>query len=125
MELLLDSHSLLWAVFEPKKLSLEAKQAIALPENIVYVSIVSLWEIGIKQNIGRLSIPARFFDSLPLAGFEILELKVSHIKTYKQLPLHHRDPFDRMLVAQAMTEDLVLVTRDSKIQLYEVPILVA
>lgn len=124
MELLLDTHVLLWTVFESKKLASEVEQAIASPDNVIYVSIVSLWEIGIKQNLGRLSVPASFFESLP-ARCKILELKVSHIKTYKELPLHHRDPFDRMLVAQAMTEDLVLVTRDSKIQLYDVPILFA
>ena len=120
MQLLLDSHSLLWTVFDHKKLSVEAQAAIAAKDNIVYVSIASLWEISIKNNIGRLPIPEDFFDNLKSGGFEILQVAIPHINVYNNFPLHHRDPFDRMLIAQAMNEQFTLVTRDPEIIKYDV-----
>ena len=105
MQLLLDSHSLLWAVFDPKKLSVEAQKAIANNDNVVYTSITSLWEIAIKQNLGRLNVPGNFFDAIESGGYELLNITVPHIKVYTGLPLHHRDPFDRILIAQAMNEN--------------------
>ena len=119
--LLLDTHSLLWAVFEPKKLSPEARRVIASEESVVYASIASLWEIAIKQGLGRLYVPGDFFDAIELGGYELLNVTVLHIKQYKDLPHHHRDPFDRMLIAQAMSERLTLVTRDQNIGRYGVP----
>lgn len=120
MRLLLDTHILLWAVFEPSRLSLELQAEIANTQNIVSISIVSLWEIAIKQNIGRLSIPNSFYDKVQNeSGFDLLLLHPSHIQQYIQLPLLHRDPFDRMLIAQAQHEHLTLVTNDDCIMQYD------
>ena len=120
MRLLLDTHILLWSVFEPSKLSLSFQESIAKPENMVSVSIVSLWEIAIKQSLGRLTIPDVFFDKIQNGGiFELLLMQPSHIHQYRRLPLLHRDPFDRMLIAQAQQEHLILVTGDEKILKYD------
>ena len=123
MRLLLDSHSLLWAVFEPKKLSLEAREAIADKDSVVYTSMASLWEIALKQNLGRLDVPDDFFDAIKSGGYELLNITIPHIKKYTGLPLHHRDPFDRLLIAQAISEQLTLITRDKAIGQYDVSII--
>ena len=125
MRLLLDTHVLLWAVFEPNKLTTQAQQVIADSNNIVCVSMVSIWEIGIKCNIGRLAIPKSFFDEIPRFGFELLHVKVAHIKSYIGLPLHHRDPFDRMIIAQANHEQLTVATRDQNFADYQVATIAA
>ncbi len=120
MRLLLDSHILLWSVFEPQKLFGTMQEAIANTENLVCVSIVSMWEIAIKQSIGRLIIPEGFFDIIyKKSGFDLLLLQPNHISHYLTLPLHHRDPFDRMLIAQAKAEQLTLVTNDEAMMQYE------
>jgi len=120
MRLLLDSHILLWSVFEPTKLSTSLQKEIENKNNIVSVSIVSLWEIAVKQNIGRLSLPKNFFEKVQKeSGFDMLLLQPAHIQQYLTLPLHHRDPFDRMLIAQAQQEELTLVTHDDLILQYE------
>jgi len=97
MKYLLDTHGLLWTIFEPDKLS-EAQEIILNQNNIICVSLISLWEISIKQNIGRLDIPEEFFEVVSQGGFEMLPLTTSQIEEYRTLPLHHRDPFDRMLI---------------------------
>lgn len=125
MKYLLDTHSLLWTIFEPDKLSAEAQEIIPNRDNIICVSFVSLWEVSIKQNVGRLNIPKEFFEVVRKGGFEMLPLTVSQIEKYRALPLHHRDPFDRMLVVQAQQQKLVLITRDSKISKYDVEIVKA
>ena len=122
MKFLLDTHSLLWAVFEPDKLSAEAQEIIVDQNNIICVSLISLWEISIKQNIGRLEIPKEFFEVVATGGFEMLSLTIPQIKQYRTLPLHHRDPFDRMLIVQAIQQKLILITRDSEISKYDVKI---
>jgi PIN domain nuclease of toxin-antitoxin system len=124
MLLLLDTHVLLWTIFEPKKLSDTMRTEIVDTHNVVYISMVSLWEIAIKQSIGRLSIPDVFFDAVyKKSGFEVISLGPKHVEQYRTLPLYHRDPFDRMLIAQAHTEKLTLVTSDEKILQYDVSIL--
>jgi PIN domain nuclease of toxin-antitoxin system len=125
MKFLLDTHTLLWTVFEPDKLSAEAQEIIVDQNNIIGVSLVSLWEISIKRNIGRLDIPKDFFEMVTTGGFEMLPLTIAQIEQYQKLPLHHRDPFDRMLVVQARQQKLVLITRDSEISKYDVKIVAA
>ena len=125
MKFLLDTHSLLWTIFEPDKLSTEAQKIIVDQNNIICVSLISQREISIKQNIGRLDIPDEFFEVLARGGFEMLPLTIAQIEQYRQLPLHHRDPFDRMLVIQAIHHELILITRDSEISKYDVKILSA
>lgn len=88
-------------------------------ENIVFVSIVSLWEIRIKISIGRLTIPEEFFHSVTSGAFEVLGVNLTHIMAYGELPLLHRDPFDRMLLAQAKSEELTILTRDSQFYQYD------
>ena len=125
MKFLLDTHSLLWTVFEPDKLSTEAQEIIVDHNNIICVSLISLWEISIKQNIGRLDIPKEFFEVVSKGGFEMLGLTMDQIKKYRTLPLHHRDPFDRMLIVQARQQKLIFITRDLEISKYDVEIIKA
>ncbi len=98
---LLDTHTLLWALSEPATLSAESRTILEGNETYVFVSLVSLWECAIKSSIGKLSIPDDFSD-LVAAGFEILSVEVAHVERYLQIALLHRDPFDRMLVSQAL-----------------------
>ncbi len=125
MKYLLDTHSLLWTIFEPEKLSAEAQEIILDQNNIICVSLISLWEISIKQNIGRLDLPEEFFEVVSQGGFEMLPLNMPEIEQYRTLPLHHRDPFDRMLIIQAQQQKLILITRDSEISKYDVEIVKA
>ncbi len=122
MKFLLDTHSLLWTIFEPDKLSPEAQGIIGDRDNIICVSLISLWEISIKQNIGRLDIPKEFFEVVRNGGFEMLPLTIPQIEQYRMLPLHHRDPFDRMLIVQARQQKLILITRDLEMSKYDVKI---
>jgi PIN domain nuclease of toxin-antitoxin system len=125
MKYLLDTHSLLWTIFEPDKLSTQAREIILDQNNIICVSLISLWEISIKQNIGSLNIPEKFFEVVSTGGFEMLALTMPQIEQYRILPLHHRDPFDRMLIIQARQQKLILITRDSEISKYDVEIVKA
>lgn len=125
MKFLLDTHCLLWTVFEPDRLSTQAQETIANQNQIICVSLISLWEISIKQNIGRLDIPKEFFEVVTTGGFEMLPVTLAQIEQYRNLPLHHRDPFDRMLVVQARQQKLVLITRDSEISKYDLEIIKA
>jgi PIN domain nuclease of toxin-antitoxin system len=123
MRYLVDTHALLWALSEPRALSAAARDAIADPANLIIVSSASLWECAIKASIGKLEVPEDFFDSVPEAGYEVLPIRISHLNAYRTLPMHHRDPFDRILVAQARAEALVLISRDPEIAKYDIEIL--
>lgn len=119
MKLLLDTHVLLWSVQAlDVAVRPEAKVEICSNENVVLVSIVSLWELGIKVSLGKLNLAPNFFSSFPSFGYEILPITIPHIEELRLLPRHHRDPFDRMLVAQARCEQLILATRDDDIKKY-------
>ena len=123
MGYLLDTHSLLWALGKPDALSDSARTAIRDANSIIHVSTASLWECAIKTSIGKLQLPDEFFDAVTRAGFEELQIRIAHLKVYGGLPMHHRDPFDRMLVAQATAESLTLISQDSKMAKYDVNIL--
>ena len=123
MRFLVDTHALLWALGEPSALSPAARDAIADPSNLIVVSSASLWECAIKVSIGKLELPEDFFDSVPEAGYEVMPIRISHLNVYRTLPMHHRDPFDRMLVAQARAEALTLLSRDPEIAKYDIEIL--
>ena len=121
MKYLLDTHVFIWWTENSPRLKTKFKSAISLPENKIYLSIISLWEITIKVSLRklRLKIPV---DKLPLLyDFEILPLKVEHLPLLLRLPPIHKDPFDRMLIAQAQHENLVLLTSDPKITAYHAP----
>lgn len=120
MRLLLDTHIFLWWLSDWERISEPARAAIADPGNEVFVSAVSGWEIGIKKAKGRLVAPDDLAAVVDEKRFEHLPLTFAHAERAAALPSHHRDPFDRMLIAQAQAEGLVLVTRDSRIADYEV-----
>ncbi len=123
MNLLLDTHVLLWWVGgEP--LADEASKRIADPANLVCVSAASVWEISIKQALGKLSVDGDL-DTILAEDFEPIPITFDDARRAGSLPSHHRDPVDRMLVAQAQARDLVLVSRDPGLQPYDVPILAA
>jgi len=125
MRLLLDTHVVLWWMFGLPRLGPAAQAAIADPTAEVRVSGISAGEIAIKQSLGRLEAPDDFVARLTEDGFSELPLTTAHGLALAELPLHHRDPFDRLLVAQARVEGLTLVTADRAMSAYEVPILPA
>ena len=118
MRLLLDTHLLLWWLDASPSLSAQAGEMIRDPENTVFVSAVSLWEIWLKQSLGKLRLPVDFTDRLAAESFESLPLMAAHARQVAVLPWRHRDPFDRMLVAQAQVEKLVLLTADEALTAY-------
>ncbi len=125
MKLLLDTHVLLWWLSEPERLFPRAHDAIASGENEVFLSAVVVWEIRIKQGLGKLQLPAAFRSVLSDQAFVDLPMTAEHAHAVGQLPAIHRDPFDRMLVAQALCEGLTVVTRDRSIRAYPAPCLTA
>lgn len=123
MNLLLDTHALLWWLDDSPTLSKKAREFISDGGNMVFVSAVVIWEIRIKQSLGKLEIPSVFRDALKNQAFEMLPITDEHAHLIEELPPHHRDPFDRMLIAQAKYEGLTLVTRDKIFMKYNVPII--
>lgn len=120
--LLLDTHVFVWWRGEPSRLSSEVRSHIATAD-IVFVSAASAWEAGIKAALGRLTLPDTMEAGVLASGFERLLITFSHAERAASLPPHHRDPFDRMLVAQAQAEGLTLVTHDRLLEPYEIKIL--
>ena len=120
MKLLLDTHILLWWLTEPGGLSKEAGKTINNGGNVVYVSATVIWEMVIKKSLGKLEMPDNIEKILQLNNFNLLPVTVAHSLGVDKLPHHHRDPFDRMLIAQAMHEKLTLVSRDPQIKKYDV-----
>ena len=123
--LLLDTHAVLWALAEPRKLSGTARMAVEDARNEVFVSVVSGWEIAIKRALGKLRAPDDLEAGIRQQGFTPLLVTFHHAELSGALPPHHGDPFDRMLIAQAQAEGLVLVTRDANIPLYGIRIMAA
>jgi len=124
MNLLLDTHVLLWWLDDNPSLSKKARAAIGDPKNIVFVSAVVIWEIQIKQAIGKLKIPEDFRRVLDKQPFEMLSITAEHAYTVADLPLYHQDPFDRMLVAQAKVGNFTIVTHDNDLKRYNIPLIV-
>ena len=122
--LLLDTHVALWLLMDAP-LSEDARTAVAAPVNAVFLSIVSAWEVAIKQGRGTLEVQDDYLDLLAGQGVKLLAIRPEHTRTVRDLPHHHRDPFDRMLVAQAQVERLTLVTRDERLGQYDVRVLAA
>jgi len=119
MNLLLDTHVLLWWLDDNPALSKSPRQAIMDGNNLVFISAVVIWEIHIKAALGKLIIPSDFQQVIEQQDFEPLPITLSHAHAIARLPNHHRDPFDRMLVAQAMVEKFTLVTFDANICKYD------
>ena len=124
MKLLLDTHTFLWFIMGNANLSAAARAAIENLANEKYVSVASVWEIAIKVSVGKLSLSAPFStlipDQLSANGFELLNLDVAHAAALITLPFHHRDPFDRLLIAQAMVEQMQIVSIDSAFDAYPI-----
>jgi PIN domain nuclease of toxin-antitoxin system len=125
VNLLLDTAVLLWWLDDNRRLRPPARDAIADEANLVVVSAASAWEISIKAALGKLRVPDDLIDVLDQNGFSTLTIDIAHVLRAGSLPRHHSDPFDRMLIAQAMLEELVLVTADERLSAYPVEILAA
>ena len=124
MNLLLDTHVLLWALDDSASLSHQARAAIADGGNAVFVSAATAWEISIKRALGKLHVPAdSYLEELRVHRFTALDISTEHALAVADLPPHHADPFDRMLVAQAQVEMLTLVTHDPRMRAYDVQII--
>jgi len=123
MRYLLDTQVLLWIFGESNKLTTTATQIVKDQENSLYVSQASFWEVAIKVNVGKLNLP---FELETLVQetlsnhIEILEIEMKHIYKYVNIPLHHRDPFDRLIISQAMVEDLSVISSDDKFSFYDI-----
>jgi PIN domain nuclease of toxin-antitoxin system len=124
MKLLLDTHIFLWLSSEPEKLSDQARSLCEDEANQLYLSLVTPWEVQIKQQLGKLECKQPLSTLIETQQREndlhLLPVQLEHIYGLASLPNHHRDPFDRLLIAQAITESMVLVTVDEKIPLYPV-----
>lgn len=124
MKLLLDTHSFLWFVQGDSRLSATAKRLAEDPANDRFLSVASVWEMGIKIGVGKLRLESRIEQFIPEQlhenGLGLLGITVDHIAAVSLLPSHHRDPFDRMLVAQAQVEQMPIISRDVTLDAYGV-----
>jgi PIN domain nuclease of toxin-antitoxin system len=125
LRLLLDTHAVYWVLTEPERLSQQAAGAIPDPTNDVFVSAASVYEMTFKIAIGKLKLGADVAAELTRVGFAQLPLTGQHAYAAGSLPLHHRDPWDRILIAQAQVEGLTIVTRDPAFEDYQVATLPA
>jgi PIN domain nuclease of toxin-antitoxin system len=127
MRLLLDAHTFLWWVKDDPSLKRRARAAIADVDNECFLSHASIWEMAIKASLGKLKLPStieRFvIEQCETNSFHLLPITLAHIASVEALPLHHRDPFDRLLVAQARHEAMALVSRDASLKAYGVPVI--
>jgi PIN domain nuclease of toxin-antitoxin system len=127
LKVLLDTHVFLWVIADPERLSSRVQEIIKDARNEVLLSIASAWEIAVKSSLGKLDLPrpAMSFVQRQLGSHRlgILPLRLSHLSALEKLPWHHRDPFDRMLVAQCLEEGASLVTVDTQLHRYEIEIL--
>jgi PIN domain nuclease of toxin-antitoxin system len=124
MKFLLDTHTFIWYVTNDSKLSSTARELINDGNNEVFLSIASIWEMAIKQSIGKLNfeLPFELFITRQLAvnNFRPLNIKIDHLNVVANLPLHHRDPFDRLIIAQSMVEQIPIVGIDKVFDSYSV-----
>lgn len=126
---LLDSHAFFWIKTNPREIATDALAQIADPGNDVFVSVAGIWELAIKSAKGKLDPPVQLVDANALlsalqeSGFGLLSIQVSHALAAARLPSHHSDPFDRMMIAQAQQQNLIIATRDSMFRRYDVRVL--
>jgi PIN domain nuclease of toxin-antitoxin system len=123
LRLLLDTHILLWWLADEMRIPEQHREVIRDGRNQVFVSAASAWEIAIKRRLGKLRAPADLKAQITSARFELLNVTIDHALAVEGLPDHHSDPFDRMLVAQARSENLTMVSEDPKVRLYDLPVL--
>lgn len=121
MKLLLDTQALLWWLTDDEQLGRQARELIEDPGNSVLISMVSFWEIAVKTRVGKLQADIKeIADAVPREGFVLLDIGVAHLLTLAGLPMHHRDPFDHLLIAQAITEDALFISEDRNAARYKV-----
>lgn len=126
MSYLIDTHTLLWYFKGDSQLSIKAKDILEDEKKDKYVSIVSIWEIAVKLTIEKIQLYYPFSDIVHKLSFEkigILNVSFKHTQQIISLPLHHRDPFDRMIIAQSITEDLTIISKDKNFSLYPIKLL--
>ncbi len=124
MRILLDTHSFLWFINADTQLSITARALIEEPTNQPFLSVASLWEMAIKISLGKLQLAQPFETLIPaqlrLNGIALLGITISHTAMVATLPFHHRDPFDRLLIAQARVEEIPIVSKDAAFDDYEI-----
>lgn len=123
MRLILDTHIFLWALSEPEKIAPKKREAIEDTRNIIYVSAISIAEIMIKSSIGKLTFNHDPLEVAMQSGFDLLDFTAQDANLLHTLPLHHKDPFDRMLIAQSLNNQWPIATDDSKFSLYNCKII--
>ncbi len=123
MNLILDTHIILWWMDDNRLLPQKYRLAIEDENNICFVSAASVWEISIKSAIGKLDIPDNYMEVLFDQNFKEIPISWQHARKVRYLPMHHKDPFDRLLIAQAIVEDLTLLSIDKIISKYDVELL--
>ena len=126
MDLLIDTHTVIWFITEDAKLPLKTKKIIENSENNCFVSIATFWEIAIKHSLGRLNLDSNLeniFQIIEKTGFEILPITPNQILINAGLPYHHQDPFDRIIIAQAILENLKIVSKDGQFENYHVSLI--
>jgi len=124
MRMLIDTHAFLWFNDDNERLSATARENIQNRENIIFLSVASVWELAIKSSLGKLDIPRPAVDFVEgkrhIGQIELLEITVSHIRVVEALFFHHRDPFDRLLIAQALSENIPIISTDAIFDAYGV-----
>ena len=118
--ILLDTHVLIWWMNGDEQLGHNAQKHISNTENAIYISAASVWEMSIKQQLGKLTVPDDIESLIEVLGFSALPFNLFHSQQAGRLPMHHRDPFDRMLIAQAQAEGLQILTKDEHFPAYGV-----
>lgn len=115
---LLDTHIFLWWLHDDKKLKASVRKCLETTDNRIFVSVASAWEISTKHRIGKLPWKTTVEECFEKSDFEVLNITLSHALALNALPLHHKDPFDRILIAQAQSENMTLITDDTKMKRY-------
>lgn len=119
MKMILDTHIFLWALANPERIQDKKREEIVTPANMVYISSISIAEIMIKASLGKLDVSFDPVEEAKKCGFELLDFSGKDALYLGQLPFHHRDPFDRMLISQSLATNTPIMTEDSKFRLYE------
>ncbi|MBO9613993.1 MAG: type II toxin-antitoxin system VapC family toxin [Dyadobacter sp.] len=126
MDLLLDTHAIVWYITEDSRLPMSIRRQIEDSTNKCYVSIASLWEMGIKHAIGKLALHeglSAVLETIEMSGIKPLPIGLDHILSTSKLPLHHNDPFDRMIISQCLLEQMTMVSCDKQFRHYNVPVI--
>ena len=116
----LDTHVFIWWMEENKRLSNDIWDLLYSPQNLIFLSVASVWEVIIKKAKGKLNLPKDIEGGIIASGFTVLPIQIPHVLAVEKLPFHHKDPIDRLLVAQAMVENLTILTDDKKFGKYRV-----